>query len=62
MIEPVVYSLNDLTSLTPEELEKVILPCAHCGWEGKLKKRGNSIAYWVVECTSCKSECKGTHA
>lgn len=45
-----------------DRLQKTLLPCAHCNSGGVLKKRGNSISYWVVKCTVCRAEVGGGNA
>ena len=35
-------------------------PCPFCGGDAEIKKRGNSVSYWVVYCAPCRAEVKGT--
>jgi len=45
-----------------DELQRQLLPCPHCNGGALLKKRGNSISYWVARCAICRAEVKGTTA
>lgn len=39
-----------------------LLPCAHCGGNARLEKKGNSISHYVVLCDGCRVKMVGTEA